>query len=834
MPSRATGRKAGGSRRAPSARGRALTEAHLAAIVESSDDAIISKTLDGLVQSWNAAAERLFGYTAEEMIGRPIITLIPPELHHQEAEILQTLREGRRIEHYETERIAKDGRRIDVSLTVSPVRDQTGKVIGAAKIVRDISATKRSEALLLEEARALDMLNRVGQTVAAELDLDRSVQVVTDAATELSGAAFGAFFYNNVDHNGESYTLYAISGVPRESFAQFPLPRNTALFGATFRGEGVVRVDDVLADGRYGKSAPHFGMPAGHLPVRSYLAVPVISRSGSVLGGLFMGHPQPGVFTERSERLLLGIASQAAIAVDNGRLYQAAQQEIERRKVVEEALRRSDRVYRAIGDSIDFGIWICDPDGRNTFASESFLKLVGMTQEQCSQFGWTSVLHPDEVAATVSAWQACVRAGGIWNREHRFLGMDGQYHPMLARGGPVRDDHGRILCWAGINLDIGDIKQAEQALVEADRRKDEFLAILAHELRNPLAPMRYALAIARQPSRTAEQQRQAEDVIDRQLKHMSRLLDDLLDVSRITHGTLELRRSQIDLTSIVATAIEAARPLIDAKRHELTLELPIQTLRVDADLVRLSQVFANLLINAAKYTDAGGKIQLRAWQEDGQVAVSVRDNGIGIAPEMVPRLFRLFSQARTALERSEGGLGIGLALVKGVVALHGGSVQAHSDGPHLGSEFTVRLPLGTVRPAEIAHAVDGIQVNGTRLRMLVADDNRDNAETCAMLLRLRGHEVHTAYGGRIAFDVAQRVQPQVLLLDIGMPELNGYELARKIRGEPWGQSMILVAITGWGQQEDKERALAAGFNHHLTKPIELGQLDAVLQEAVPA
>ena len=831
MPSRATGRKAGGSRRAPAARGRALTEAHLAAIVESSGDAIVSKTLDGRVQSWNAAAERLFGYTAAEMIGRPILMLIPPELHHQEAEILQTLREGRRIERYETERVAKDGRRIDVSLTVSPVRDRTGKIIGAAKIVRDISAAKRSEALLLDEARALDMLNRVGQTVAAELDLDRAVQVVTDAATQLSGAAFGAFFSNNVDDEGESYTLYAISGVPRESFSQFPLPRNTALFGATFRGERVVRVDDVLADGRYGQSAPQFGMPAGHLPVRSYLAVPVISRSGSVLGGLFMGHPQPGVFTERSERLLLGIASQAAIAVDNGRLYQAAQQEIERRKAVEEALRRSDRVYRAIGDSIDFGIWICDPDGRNTFASKSFLELVGMTQEQCSQFGWASALHPDEAAATVSSWQACVREGGTWNREYRFLGVDGQYHPVLARGGPVRDDQGRILCWAGINLDIGDIKQAEQALVEADRRKDEFLAILAHELRNPLAPMRYALAIARQPSRTAEQQRQAEDVIDRQLKHMSRLLDDLLDVSRITHGTLELRRSQIDLTSIVATAIEAARPLIDAKRHELTLELPIQTLRVDADLVRLSQVFANLLINAAKYTDAGGKIQLRAWQEDGQVAVSVRDNGIGIAPEMMPRLFRLFSQARTALERSEGGLGIGLALVKGVVALHGGSVQARSDGPHLGSEFTVRLPLSPARPVEVAHAVDGTQVNGTRLRMLVADDNRDNAETCAMLLRLRGHEVHTAYGGRIAFDLAQRVQPQVLLLDIGMPELNGYELARRIRGETWGQSMVLVAITGWGQQEDKERALAAGFNHHITKPIELGQLDAVLQEA---
>ncbi|NJO12208.1 MAG: PAS domain S-box protein [Gammaproteobacteria bacterium] len=696
-------KKTGSPRETDTAPDRAavLSQAHLAAIVENSDDAIISKTLDGRVQSWNSAAERLFGYSAAQMIGQPITVIIPPELHHHELAILDTLRRGERVDHYETVRVAKDGRRLQVSLTVSPLRDATGQIIGAAKILRDISAGKLAEKRLREEARALSLLYGVGRTVAAELDLDRAVQVVTDTATELSGAAFGAFFYNAHDERGESYVLYTISGVPREEFSKFPLPRNTALFGPTFRGEGIVRSDDVTRDARYGRSAPYHGMPPGHLPVRSYLAVPVISRTGEVLGGLFFGHPEAGVFSERSERLVSGIASQAAIAIDNGRLFQAAQREIAARKRVEEELRRSERIYRAIGESIDFGTWVCDAQGNNLYASESFLRLVGLTQQQCSQFGWTDVLHPDDVQTTVAAWKRCVEGGGQWSIEHRFRGTDGKWHPVLARGVPVRDDSGKILCWAGINLDIAEMKNAADALREADRRKDEFLAILAHELRNPLAPMRYALAIARQPGRTAAHERQAQEVFERQLRHMSRLLDDLLDVSRITRGTLEIRKSPIELTSAIAAAIEAARPLIDARNHDLALELPPQSVRLEADLVRLSQVFANLLINAAKYTDPGGKLRLRAWVEDDSVAVSVRDNGIGITPEMRPRLFTLFSQARSALERSEGGLGIGLALVKGVVELHGGRVEAFSEGANRGSEFVVHLPRGMAGASDV-------------------------------------------------------------------------------------------------------------------------------------
>lgn len=296
-------------------------QAHLAAIVASSEDAIVSKTLEGVVTSWNASAERLFGFTAEEMIGQPILTIIPQELHHEETHILARLRAGKRVERYETIRLHKSGRRLEISLTISPVRDSSGRVVGAAKIAHDIGERRRMERALKDEADALETLNRVGQAVASQLELESIVQLVTDAATQMTGAAFGAFFYNVV--KDQSYWLYTLSGASREAFANFRMPRNTEVFGPTFRGEGVVRSDDIRKDPRYGRNEPFKGMPPGHLPVSSYLAVPVKLRGGEVIGGLFLGHPEPGVFTERSERLAIGIAAQASIAMGNARLFES-------------------------------------------------------------------------------------------------------------------------------------------------------------------------------------------------------------------------------------------------------------------------------------------------------------------------------------------------------------------------------------------------------------------------------------------------------------------------------------------------------------------------------
>ncbi len=504
--------------------------AHLAAIVQSSDDAIVSKTLEGIIRSWNSAAERLFGYSAEEAVGQPITLIIPPERVQEEQEILEKLRCGERTDHFETVRVAKSGRRIDVALTISPICNPNGAIVGASKIARDISERKASE-------------------------------------------------------------------------------------------------------------------------------------------------------------------------------------------------------------------------------------------------------------------QAQQRT-------------------------------------------IGELRRAEEALREADRRKDEFLAVLAHELRNPLAPIRYAVAMAKKSGRLETERLRAQAIIERQVEHMSRLLDDLLDVSRITRGTLILRRSTVDLAAVVAAAQEAARPLIESRDHTLLVQLPAKTLRLVADPVRLAQVLANLLINAAKYTDPGGRIELEARRKGGGLTIAVRDNGIGISAEMMPRVFTLFAQASPALERSEGGLGIGLALVRGLLQLHGGSVSAHSGGAGQGSEFLVRLPIGNPADLEGVYETSLAAAAGAKpLRVLVADDNRDSAETCAALLEASGHEVSVAHTGREAFDLACRLEPDALLLDIGMPELNGYQLAQRIRGTSWGRRALLIAITGWGQEQDKRRARAAGFDQHLTKPIDPNGLEVLLQSA---
>jgi PAS domain S-box-containing protein len=524
----------------------------LAAIVESSDDAIVSKNLDGIITSWNRGAEHLFGYAAQEVIGRPVTILIPPERLDEEPGILQRIRDGLRIEHYETVRHRKDGTLVDVSLSVSPILDAGGKIVGASKIARDISERKRAERQAEEDARTQEGLYRVSRLLAGELDVDRMVQAVTDTATELSGAQFGAFFYNVNNAAGESYMLFALSGAPREAFEKFGMPRNTAVFEPTFAGREVVRLDDVTKDPRYGRSGPHHGMPKGHLPVRSYLAAPVKSRTGEVIGALLFGHPQPGVFMERAERLVTGIAGQVAVAIDNARLV--------------------------------------------------------------------------------------------------------------------------------------------AQLRETDRHKDDFLAMLSHELRNPLAPMRHCVTLLQQADE-GEIRRYASEILDRQVEHMTRLVEDLLDISRISRGDVSLRKHEVDLADVVRIAVETSRPLLEAAGHRLDINLPRSPVNVVADRLRLAQVFSNLLNNAAKYTPAGGRIGLELSKANGTVAVSVRDNGIGIAAGDMPRLFSMYTQLESGRRRAPGGLGVGLALARQLVELHGGTIEARSPGAGQGSEFTVRIPL---------------------------------------------------------------------------------------------------------------------------------------------
>jgi len=374
--------------------------------------------------------------------------------------------------------------------------------------------------------------------------------------------------------------------------------------------------------------------------------------------------------------------------------------------------------------------------------------------------------------------------------------------------------------------ELANRQRAEEALRDNDRRKDEFLATLAHELRNPLAPIRQAAKITSSDSADEQQKAWAHEVISRQVQNMSLLLEDLLDISRITRGTLELRKRHVTLAHIIESAVETARPAIDAKRHKLEVVLPGENLELEADPLRLSQVLSNLLTNAAKYTDPEGNVRLVAEVRGDQLVIAVRDDGIGIAADALPNVFTMFSQV--ASSRSGGGLGIGLALSKGLVEMHGGTLSARSAGLGHGSEFTVHLPAQAVSRTPRDPAPAHPPSSPRRRRVLVADDNRDAGESLAMLLRLDGHEVEIAFDGPEALALFERMKPEVAILDIGMPGLTGYEVAQRIRSMRPVRPVTLIAVTGWGQDADKERAAESGFDHHFTKPLEPDALSALL------
>jgi signal transduction histidine kinase/ActR/RegA family two-component response regulator len=376
------------------------------------------------------------------------------------------------------------------------------------------------------------------------------------------------------------------------------------------------------------------------------------------------------------------------------------------------------------------------------------------------------------------------------------------------------------------------VEAASHELREADRRKDEFLATLAHELRNPLAPIRHAVRLLESRAISEAQRRWAREVISRQVQRMALLLDDLLDVSRITGGRLDLKIETIELKAVVRAAVETVRPLLDSKQHVLSIDLPEESMTLQVDPLRLSQSLSNLLTNAAKYTDPGGRVSLLVRLLPGGLSMSVKDNGIGFDAQTFTEMFTMFAQVTSAIDRAEGGLGIGLALVKGLIALHGGTVEAASPGLGCGSEFVIHLPRSVVlsvgAPESPAEATGSTAAGNAGLKVLVADDNCDAADSMAMILELSGCEVCVAHSGEEALRMARETSPQVMILDIGMPGLSGYEVAAAVRREPWGAGILLMAITGWGQAGDKDRAKAAGFDHHLTKPVDVDQVERLL------
>ena len=824
----------------------------LTALIESADDAIISKTLDGIITSWNAGAQRIFGYTADEAIGKSVTILIPEGHLDEEPAILAKLRAGQRIEHYETIRMRKDGKLIDISLTVSPIIGPDGRIIGASKIARDItpqrqaqraldeaaerfklaldaarlgewswiaktditnmsetaaaifgippgpvmtwtemrallheddrerartaveeavanhadydieyrinhpekrevwvaskgrgiydngsvvgmlgfvqdiSARKSNEETLRAQAEALRTLNEMGQKISAELDLHNTVQAVTDAATELIGASFGSFFYNVLNEEGASYTLFTLAGVPREAFEHFPMPRATDLFGPTFRGEGVVRIDDVKLDPRYGKNSPYYGMPKGYLPVASYMAVPVISRSGQVLGGLFFGHPEPGRFTERDELTVSGLASQAAIAMDNAGLYEAAQKA---RAEAEKAAVENEQLYR----------------------------------------------------------------------------------------------------------------QAE----ESSRLKEEFLATISHELRTPLSAILGWARMLRLGQLSEENTAKALDTIERNARAQAQLVDDLLDVSRIITGKLRMDVRPADPNSFIDAAVEAVRPAAEAKGVRIQKVMDTGAVSIPGDPVRLQQIVWNLLSNAIKFTPRGGHVQIRSERVNSHLEIVVSDTGQGIPSDFLPHVFDRFRQADQKTSRQHGGMGLGLAIVRHLVELHGGSVRADSEGEGKGATFTVMLPIvpvyqvdtsgGRVHPAarDLLPADDKTdRLDG--LIILVVDDEADTRDLLRQGLEYCGATVKVVGSAAEAIDSLRISTPDILISDIGMPGTDGYDFIRKVRSLPplRGGRVPAIALTAYTRTEDRLNALRAGYDMHVPKPVELTELVAVAASVV--
>ena len=404
--------------------------------------------------------------------------------------------------------------------------------------------------------------------------------------------------------------------------------------------------------------------------------------------------------------------------------------------------------------------------------------------------------------------------------ERRVTRDDGSTHYIM-RILPYRDPDSTVTGVLVTFIDVTSIVQAESALKEADARKDVFLATLSHELRNPLAPIRSAATILQSPKLKPDEFQAAQAIITRQVAHMSALLDDLLDVSRITRGSFLLKKAYVDLLKVIDEGVEAARPVIDKREHTLRVERPALQITLEADEVRLTQVLTNLLTNAAKYTPRGGRISVGTRVDGNWLVLFVRDSGVGLAPDMTRKVFDMFTQVESQRNRSEGGLGIGLALAKGLVELHGGRIEARSDGLTKGSEFLVYLPRSIiVDKAAPAGSAEAINNNHVEKRVLIADDHHDGAEMMRLLLVQCGHDVSVAHTGADALVLAKREKPQILVLDIGMPDLNGYEVATRIRAEAWGNDLTLIAVTGWGQEDDKRRAKAAGFDFHMTKPID--------------
>ncbi|MEX2170354.1 MAG: ATP-binding protein [Pirellulales bacterium] len=565
---------------------------------------------------------------------------------------------------------------------------------------------------------------------------------------------------------------------------------------------------------------PAFTAAVVSLGLRGCFTTPILSSDQRVLGTFAIYYREPGDPSPQDQQLVEIVMRTVAIAIE--------------RKQAESALRESEDRFRMLADNMSQFAWTADAKGWIYWYNQRWYDYTGTTLEEMQGWGWKQVHHPDHVNRVVERIQRSWDTGEPWEDTFPLRGKGGEYRWFLSRALPIRDDQGKVLRWFGTNTDVTErlemeiqIRQQAESLADLHRRKDEFLAMLSHELRNPLAPIANAVQLLGLQQNEGQLQQQARTIIERQVGQLNRLVDDLLEVSRFTTGRIHLNLEQVALNGIVGNAVETVHPLIGQRRHALQLSLPSEPIWLHADAARLEQVVVNLLTNAAKYTEDGGHIWLSAQQEGDEAVLRVRDSGVGIPPELLPHVFDLFTQSKRSLDRSDGGLGIGLSLVQRLVKMHGGSVEVRS-ALDQGSEFVVRLPMMPSAATSVPSFQRLNKPTGPSLRVLAVDDNFDGARILGMLMKESGHDVRTAHDGPTAIEVALDFRPDVVLLDIGLPGLNGYEVATRLRQQPTLNGVVLIAVTGYGQDSDRQRSQEAGFDHHLVKPADYEKLQQIL------
>jgi len=869
--------------------------------LSSIGEAVITTDTEGRVKFLNPVAEFLTGWTQADAGGKSLDIVL--KVVHEETRrtvenpVIRALREGVVLglgNH--TLLIAKDGTERPIDDNAAPIRNAKGEVAGVVLVFRDVSERRRQEHQVQDALAYAD--NIIATLREPFVVLDKILRVKT------ANRSFYQNFHVTPDETQDRFIFDLGNG-------QWNIPRLRTL------------LDEVLSDNH---SVHDFDVEHDF---------PAIGKKNMLLN-----------------------ASRFPPESKDPDLILLAIEDITERKRTEDELRRSEQRQRFILDSMPDKIFTAKPNGDVDYVNPQWIEFNGLPFEQISGWGWKQIIHPDDVAENVRAWQHSIDSGEPFQFEHRFRRADGEYRWHVSRAVPMRGEAGRVLMWIGSNTDIHDIKQAEmvlqdseirfrrlfeaakdgililddhtgkiidanpfmsellgyshddflgkelweiglfgdksaneaavlelqekgytryehlplesnvgrrveveivanayredhrsviqcnirditersrmerkmqeqtEALADLHRRKDEFLAMLSHELRNPLAAISNAGQLLRLEKSEDKLQQKTRTIIERQVGQLTRLVDDLLEVSRITTGRIHLIQERIALNGIVANAVETVRPLIGQRRHSLNVSLPPEPIWLYADAVRLEQVVVNLLTNAAKYTHEGGHIWLSVLQEGDEAVLRVRDSGVGIAPDLLPHIFDLFTQAERSLARSQGGLGIGLCLVQRLVELHGGRVEASSTLGQ-GSEFVVHLPVVT-SALPTSPSTENTKPTGPSLRVLVVDDNVDVAQSLTMLLEASGHHFRTAHDGPTALATALDYRPDVVLLDIGLPGMDGYEVAKKMRQQPDLKHVVLVAVSGYGHESDHRRSQEEGFDHHLVKPTDFGKLQQIL------